>query len=103
MSFTLGAAPQPMSVVLPRDADFVASMTSTTGVWPGTGETLKMFDAAGTQVASWAAVIAGATASWTVDTLVVVAVIAAGARTARLHHFEDGNDLAWAAGGVSYA
>lgn len=103
MSFTLGATPQPMSVVLPRDADFVASMTSTTGVWPGTGETLKLFDAAGVQVASWVAVIAGATASWNIAAATVAGVIAVNPRTARLHHAEGGNDLVWAAGSVSYA
>ncbi len=103
MSFTLGARPLAMDMVLPRDADFVATLTSTTGVWPGDALTLVLLDGTGTQIDSWDADIAGPTASFTVAQATVAAAITAGARTVRAHTVENGVDQLWASGPVSYA
>ena len=97
MSFVLGTPPVPMTVVLPSDADFVSSMTSTTGSWPGTGVTLEILDRTGATIASWDADISGAVASWDVPAATVAPVIAARPATARLHYYDtDGSDLLWA-------
>lgn len=104
MTIQLGTIPENLRVHLAADADFVASMTSTTGTWPGTGVTLELIDPMGTVVASWPATISGAVASWDVDAAEVAPVVAAGVRTARLHYTDSaGSDLLWARGSVTVA
>lgn len=104
MTIQLGTIPETLRVYLASDADFAASMTSTTGTWPGTGVTLKFIGPAGTVVASWPATIAGAIAAWDIPAAQVAPVVAAGVRLARLHYTDkNGNELLWAKGSITIA
>lgn len=102
MTIQLGSTPETLRVYLAADADFAASMTSTTGTWPGTGVTLVFVAPTGEVVASWPATIIAAVAAWDVDAAEVAPVVAAGVREARLHYTDDqDNDLLWAKGVVT--
>jgi hypothetical protein len=105
---TLGLQPLDVNVVLARGAAFVAELEVTSGTWPvGTAISL-VFSTSDDSVTpsglTWPATVAGTTAAWDVAAADVTAVIAAGARYARLLYTEGAAaPLLWGKGEVRVA
>lgn len=96
MTLTLGSAPQQLTVVLIRDADFVAVLHNSAGDWDaGVSIELRFGDTV------WVATLAGADATFNVDKAAVNALVATKPRTARLFYVDGDVDLCWATGSAS--
>lgn len=100
---TLGLRPLEVDVLLPRGADFVASIKSTTGPWPaGTGVALVFLTGPRQRVADgvrWDAEVVGDSAAWDVPWSVVEDAIDGGVTHARLLYIEpDATVLLWGKG-----
>ena len=106
MRLALGTEPQDVDVLLPFDADFVASIETVDGSsWPAGTAVALVFSTAPRQITPsglrWEAAIVADAARWDVDKLLVQAVIAAGAAYARVLYTEaDGSELLWTKGTV---
>lgn len=99
MSIHLGFTPEPLTVTVAADSDFVATLVAEDG-WPaGTAIELR-FPLPG-QVIVWPATVDGTDAAWDVDVPEVAALIAARPWGVRLHYSDGaGTDLLWATGRV---
>lgn len=103
---TLGLVPLDVTVVLARDAGFVASIVADDDSgWPdGTAVALVFSTSARAAQPTglrWEATVDGDTAAWDVEDEDVAAVIAAGVQFARLLYTEaDGTVLLWGRGQV---
>jgi hypothetical protein len=95
MAVTLGVEPLAMTLVLVQDADFVCTLVSQDGDWPGTAVlSIEVGDAA------WSATLAGTEARFNVDKAVVNPVIDVAPRRFRLLYTDGDTDLVWGSGSV---
>lgn len=95
MTFTLGQAPEKLTVVLVAGADFVSSLDRSDGEpWPDVEISLDF----GTAV--WPATLDGASARWNVDQADVDALLATRPRSVRLWYVDGPTRLLWAQGAI---
>ena len=95
MAITLGSVPDNLRVVLTKGADFYTVLHNQTEDWPvGVQIELRI----GGEV--WEAAIAGPDATFSVDYLVVDALLATKHRRAALFYIDGDFETAWATGEV---
>lgn len=101
MAVNLGFVPQKLTVTLVEGGDFVAALAASEA-WP-VGTTIELHLSGGSAgTVTWPAVVAGASADWSVDNSAVQVVIDAKASTAKLIYTEpDGTTLVWAEGSIN--
>lgn len=102
----LGTDPDSLIVVLPKNADFKATLRNITSPtdhtpvnWPaGTAIQLR-FGSSATPV-MWAATVTGADAVFNVDKAVVAPLRASETKVARLYYVNGTDDILWAEGDI---
>lgn len=94
---TLGATPATLTLVLSRNADFVASLTRADATPFDDGSVISIVVDGG---APLVATITGPTASWEVDEVAIAAIIAATPKQARLYYELLDVKVLWASGSV---
>lgn len=104
MSVSLGWKPIPLTVVLARGGDFVASLELEGGeTWPDGTVIDLLFTVTQTSTPIvWSASIDSAVATWDVDATDVAEVLDAHALRARVRlTYSDGTEIIWMAGRVT--
>jgi hypothetical protein len=96
-SLTLGATPAALTLVLSRNADFVASLTRADGTPFPDGSEISIVIDGGSPLTG---TITGPTVSWEVDEAVVGTIIAASPKQARMYYELDETKVLWATGSV---
>ena len=98
---TLGYAPDDLTVVVSKDADFFCTLKNKEGNWPPTASIELRFGSI-----TWVASISGDLATFSVSETDVNLLIASRPSTAKLFYLDssDDTDICWAKGKlVSYA
>lgn len=96
-TLTLGAVPATLTLVLSRDADFVASLTRADGTSFPVGSAVYLEVDGGAPLAG---TVTGPTVSWDIDEAAVALIIAAKPKQARLYYELDTTRMLWALGPV---
>lgn len=104
MSINLGYRPTGLTVTVTPNSTFSAVLRSSAGAWAdGTALTLVFHDSQGAPVATWPAVIAADTATWTETPTAVNALIALAPARVELWYTDGTNPIEWARGTVKEA
>lgn len=98
-TLNLDQKPEELRVGLVAGADFIRTLESEDGDWPGTAVIKLIFN--DTDATTWTATIAGADATWNIDKAVVDALIADAPTRAKVTYVDGPVDLLWAVGGVT--
>lgn len=97
MAVKLGLTPEQLTVILTRDADFVAVMRRSDGTpWESGVELSLDFGTAG----QWPATLTADKAEWQVDAAVVNTLLDARPRGVRLWYVNGTTKLLWASGSI---
>lgn len=100
---SLGLRPEQLTLFLTRRADFVAAMIADPGPWPDTAMVSLVFRSTeeDPEPVTWAATIDGDRADWSVDKVLVDAVLNSGRDQVQLLYVEtSGTELTWGRGVV---
>lgn len=99
MTFTLGASPENLSVILTQGADFNTTLHNSDGNWSPTATIELRFGVdPENPITTWSAVITDDDAVFAVDKAVVDVLLAETDKSVRLWYIDGTTDLCWAKG-----
>lgn len=100
----LGTAPLSLDVLLPRDADFIATLTRDDDVaWADTATVFLQFNFRNAPAQQWDAELDGASVLFNVDKVEVNAVLDARPSNVKLWFIDGDVEVLWASGKVKTA